>query len=143
MPIQRFKVTPTITAGAYSAGDVIGGRLEFKGVRPCRLQSITITDNAAQNMIYELVFFESQPTDIADNAAFAVAAADLAKIIYHETLGTSDRFPTGSRSYHFRWGLDVPISPLGSSLWAFLAVTGAPTYVATGDITVTIQVEQG
>ena len=76
MAIERFKVTPAITAGLYSANDVIGGRLQFPGFTHGTLQSITICDNANQSVDYIIVFFESQPTDIADNAAGDVADAN-------------------------------------------------------------------
>ena len=140
--IQRFKVTPTITAGAYSANDVIGGRLEFVGFQRGTLQSITICDNANQAVDYILVFFESQPTDIADNAPGDVADADLEKIIYSDTLlDSSDKKAFVDNSFVFLYNLDVPMRGDGSNIWAFLITTGTPTYAAITDITVTIQVE--
>ena len=50
MPIVRYKVTPVVTAGAYSANDVVGARLTFAGLRGGTLQSIIITDDAAQSV---------------------------------------------------------------------------------------------
>lgn len=142
MAIQRFKVTPTITAGAYSANDVIGGHLEFIGLRTGTLQSITITDNAAQAVDYVLVLFEAQPTDITDNSTFDIADADLVKIIYEDILTSSaTRRAFTDNSYHFLYSLDVPLAATGNSIWAFLITTGTPTYSATGDITITLQVE--
>lgn len=142
MAIKRYKRTPTITAGAYSANDVIGGRLEFRGVRAATLQSITITDNAAQSVDYFIVFFESAPTNITDNATFDIADADLDKIIYEDTLTAANtRRAFTDNSYHFLYNLDVPIWTTDGSLWAFLITTGTPTYAATTDVTVTIQVE--
>jgi hypothetical protein len=142
MAIFRFKVTPTVTAGAYSANDVVGGRLQFSGCRVGTLQSITIADNAAQAVDYFLVLFESQPTDIADNATYDVADADLAKIIYQDTLTSSaTRQAFADNSYHFLWNLDVPLLGASSDVWGFLITTGTPTYAATNDITVSLQVE--
>ncbi len=142
MPIQRFKVTPTVTAGAYSANDVVGGLLTFTGLRVGTLQAISICDNAAQDVDYLLVFFESAPTDITDNATFDIADADLAKIIYRKALtsGTHRQAYTDN-SEHSLYGLDVPLIAAGVSISAFLITPGTPTYAATGDITVTLQVE--
>ena len=142
MAIERFKVTPVVTAGAYSANDVVGGRLEFVGFRLGTLQSITICDNAAQAVDYIIVFFESQPTDIADNAAADIADADLEKIIYNDSLlDASNKKAFVDNSFVFLYNLDVPMQGAGSNIFAYLITTGTPTYAAITDITVTLQVE--
>jgi hypothetical protein len=142
MPASRFKVTPTVTAGAYSANDVVGGRLQFTGLRVGTLQSITICDNAAQSIDYILVLFESQPTDITDNATFDIADADLPKIIYQDGLTASaTRQAFTDNSYNYLYNLDVPLASLDGSIWGFLITSGTPTYAATNDITVTLQVD--
>lgn len=140
--VRRFKVTPTVTAGAYSANDVVGGRLQFAGLDGGTLQSITICDYATQAVDYLLVLFESQPTDITDNATFDIADADLAKIIYQTALtSASNRQAFTDNSYSFLYSLDVPLQAVGDTVWGFLITTGTPTYAATTDITVTLQVE--
>ncbi len=140
--VERFKVAPTVTAGAYSANDVVGGRMQFAGLRQGTLQSVTICDNAAQAVDYVIVLFESQPTNIADNATFDIADADLAKIVYQDTLtSASSRQAFTDNSYHFIYNLDVPLQGLSSDIWGFLITTGTPTYAATSDITVVLQVE--
>lgn len=142
MPITRFKVTPAITAGAYSANDVVGGRLKFPGFTLGTLQSITVCDNANQAVDYILVFFESEPTDIADNAPADIVDADLDKIIYNDTLlDASDKKAFVDNSFVFLYNLDVPLWATGDSIYAFLITLGTPTYAATNDITVTLQVE--
>jgi hypothetical protein len=142
MPIIRFKVTPTVTIGAYSANDVIGGRLKFTGLRVGTLQSITVCDNAAQSVDYTLVLFEAQPTDITDNATFDIADADLPKIIYQDELAASaTRQAFTDNSYSFLWNLDVPLWSTGDAVYGFLITSGTPTYAATNDITVALQVE--
>jgi hypothetical protein len=141
MAIRRYKVTPTVTAGAYTANDVVGARLTFGGLRSGVLQSITITDNAAQAVDYVLVLFESEPTDITDNATFDIADADLDKIIYQDSLASaSTRQEFTDNSYHFLYGLTVDLWSVGGTVYGFLITTGAPTYAATSDITVTLQV---
>lgn len=140
--VQRFIVAPTVTAGAYSANDVVGSRLRFPGLHSGTLQAITICDAAAQSVDYFIVFFASQPTDITDNATFAVADADLEKIIYEDTLTAANtRRAFTNNSYHFLFNLDVPLVGDNSDVYAFLITTGTPTYAATTDITVTLQAE--
>ena len=144
MGIRRFKKQLTVTAGAYSANDVVGGRIQFNGVRAGKLRSITITDAAAQLVDYVLVFFESVPTDITDNATFDIADGDLDKIIYDAALTASaTRRAFTDNSYHFIFAIkDVELLPTDGSLWAFLITLGTPTYAATTDVTVTIQIDE-
>ena len=142
MVIRRYKVTPTVTAGAYSANDVVGGLLTFSGLRNGTLQSITICDHASQSVDYELILFESAPTDISDNAAAAIADADLDKIIYQDSLtSSSNRQAFTDNSYNYLYGLSVPIWSAGGTVYGFLITTSTPTYAATSDITVTLQVK--
>ena len=142
MAIRRFKVTPTVTAGGYSANDVVGGLLTFGGLRNGTLQSITICDNAAQAVDYFLVLFEAAPTGISNNATFDIADADLDKIIYQDSLtSASERQAFTDNSYHYLYGLSVPLWSAGGTVYGFLITTGTPTYAATSDITVTLQVK--
>ena len=142
MVIRRYKVTPTVTAGAYTANDVVGGLLTFGGLRNGTLQAITICDNATQAVNYLLVLFESAPTTIADNATFDIVDADLDKIIYQDSLtSASERQAFTDNSYHYLYGLSVPIWSAGGTVYGFLITTSTPTYAATSDITVTLQVK--
>ncbi len=142
MAIQRFAVTPTVTAGAYSANDVVGARLTFTGLQGGTLQSILIIDEAAQSVDYFIVLFNASPTDITDNATFDIADADLDKIIYEDTLtAAATRRAFTDNSYHRLFNLDVPLWSEGGTIYGFLITTGTPTYAATDDITVILQVE--
>lgn len=142
MPVERFQVTPSVTAGAYSANDVVGGLLTFKGLRGGTLQSVTITDKAAQNVDYLLVLFDDTPTGISDNATFAIADADLPKIIRRIDLtAASERQAFTDNAIYALPGLDIPLRAQCAALSAFLITLGAPAYVSTSDITVVLQVD--
>lgn len=142
---RRFSVTPTVTVGAYSANDIIGARLQFIGIYSGTLQSILITDNAAQNVDYMLILFDSVPTDIADNATFDIADADLPKIIARISLtATATRTAFSDNSISLLSGQTTPIRSIegDGDIWAFLYSPGTPTYAATTDVTVVLQVLQ-
>ena len=143
MVIRRYKVTPTVTASsAYTANDVVGGLLTFSGLRNGTLQAITICDNGGDAVDYLLVLFESAPTSIADHATFDIADADLSKIIYQDSLTSSSESQAFTdNSYHYLYGLSVPIWSAGGTVYGFLITTSTPTYAATSDITVTLQVK--
>ena len=142
MVIRRYKVTPTVTAGAYGANDVVGSLLTFSGLRNGTLQAIMICDNAAQAVDYLLVLFESQPNVIDDADTFDIQDADLHKIIYQDSLtSSSNRQAFTDNSYHYLYGLSVPIWSAGGTVFGFLITPGTPTYAGTSDITVTLQVK--
>ena len=131
-----------MTAGAYAANDVIGARLQFVGVGEGVLEAVTVADNAAQNVSYVLVIFKSVPTDITDNNPFDIADADVRNIIYVADLPTTTRRAFTDNSISLVQEMAVPVASNESDgdLWAFLYTTGTPTYAATSDITVTLQV---
>jgi len=142
MAIQRFLQKLVVTAGAYSANDVVGGLITFTGLRGGVLEAIAITDNAAQSVDYLLVLFESAPTDITDNATFDIADADLVKIIYQHTLtSATDRQAFTDNSYHFAHNLYKRLRSAGGTIYGFLITPGTPTYAATTDVSVMLDVD--
>ena len=149
MALRRFQVVPVVTAGAYSANDVIGGRLQLYGIAGppgIWLRSIVIADKAAQATDYVLTILDAAPTDIADNGLITTLAdADASKIIWEKIIdaATYRRTFTGN-SIHRVSGLDVPLMSNESDgdLWCFLWNSATPpTYGSTSDISLTILFE--
>ena len=142
MVIRRFKVTPAVIVQTYTANDVVGGLLTFSGLRNGTLQSITVCDNAAQAVDYLVILFESAPATIDDGDEIDLTDSDLPKIIYQDSLtSASNRQVFIVNSYHYLYGLSVPLWSAGGTVYGFLITTGTPTYAATSDITVTLQVK--
>lgn len=153
MHVRTIKKSLTVTAGAYSANDVVGGRQQLVGVKEAKLMSIVVSDLAAQNVQYNLVFFSSAPTDIADNAAFDFADADLPNVLFVANLSTSGagvgsgigtRFAFTDNAVNVAGGINVPLvsDEADGDIWFIMYTTGTPTYAATTDVTVTIGLEQ-
>lgn len=82
-------VTPTVTNGAYSAGDIMGALMTFSNV--ARLVDTTFMLQSAQIAVkteqattdFLLVLFNADPssTTKTDNAAYSLAAADTFKAV--------------------------------------------------------------
>ena len=142
MKIELVRVVPVVTAGAYSANDVVGGTLTF-GTGAAILRAVTITDLAKQAGAYQLVFFKSSPTDILDNGVFDIADADHAKMVgaihITDTVG-ADRFDLSDSKLYCRQGLILPFD--SGTLYAFLIALGTPTYAATTDVAITLHLEK-
>lgn len=143
MPVQYFTQQLTVTAGAYSNNDVVGGLITFTGLRRGSLQSVIISDKSAQSPDYKLVFFRDTPTNITDNATYSIADADLTKIVKQISLtAAANREAFADNAVYTVDGLDVPLAAHCANLSAFLiATSSAPTYVSTSDVSVKLQVD--
>src|SRR5574343_384011 len=101
-------VVPVITAGAYSANDVVGGLLTFQlapeapaGVNPASgfVRVVTISDDDNEKAALELHLFREAPTVIADNAAFAPTFADLKKRVGSVVIAAGDYVTINSNGH--------------------------------------------
>lgn len=136
--------TPTITAaGAYVANDAVGGLLTFANAgRASALGSVLvgmlIVDDAGQDAELELWLFSSTFTAMVDNAAWAPSEADLENCIAVVTTADDTWRDAGTPSViHVECTRRLDIA--GTSLFGQLVTRGTPTYVATDDLSVKIQ----
>ena len=78
---------PAVTAGAYSAGDIVGGLLTFavgESNDACVVVTgVEVAIKAAITSALKLVLFNADPssTTKTDNAAYSLAAGDVFKVI--------------------------------------------------------------
>lgn len=132
--------TPTITAGAYAAGDAVGGLLTFAnagrqtGVGGV-IKNIILIDEAGIDTSLELWLFDQAFTPMADNAAWAPSTADLQNLVGIIYSSNGSWSAAGTPSVN-----DIEVSKrydvVGTSLYGQLVTRGTPTFVATDDITV-------
>jgi len=75
--------TPLITAGAYAAGDAVGGKLVFgdaadaEGTRSGVVQTVKLVNRSLDLTGLDLVLFGADFSATADNAEFALADGEL------------------------------------------------------------------
>ena len=138
--------TPTVTAGAYSAADNVGGLLTFANAARVSggggvIKDVLIVDDAGQDASLELWLFDTTFTAGNDNDAWAPTEAQLHTLI------------TVVKSTDGGWiaGGTPSVNPIevarrydctGTSLFGRLVTRGTPTYVATDDVTVRIMLLQ-
>ena len=141
---------PTITAGAYSANDTVGGLLTFPLAARTNiseggsiLTNVLIIDDAGQDAELELWLFNQTFTAIADNAAWAPSEADLENCIavVSTTGGTWDAAGTPS-VIDIECMRRIDLVAGGTSLFGQLVTRGTPTYAATDDLTIKIKLLQ-
>ena len=148
--MKDIHVTPVITAGAYSALDAVGGKLEFEDActpfenTACICQA-HVSDKGKQNALLYLVLFSEDFTETADNAAFAVSDADLLNVVAVLEFAVNSYTSFDANSWasvgFSNLNLKVPFELVegGTSLFGQLFVkTSTPTYTSTSDLSVGI-----
>ena len=141
---SKATVTPTITAGAYSAGDVIGGLLTFflantRGADGI-VRSVRIADRDDEKAAVKLWLFAEQPITIADNAAFAPTDNDISKCIGVLAFAAADytTAATGWNAFVAKHEQGIDFTDTNGTLWGYLVADATPTYGTTTDLTITI-----
>jgi hypothetical protein len=135
--------TPAVTAGAYSAGDAVGGLLTFANAARVSgdggvVKSVTIIDDNGQGKIMELWLFDSAPTDVADNAAWStLAEADMEKLVGIIPTLNGTWYAAGTAKACVI-ECAVRYDCVATSLYGKLVTRETPSFAAVDDVTVKI-----
>lgn len=135
---------PTVTNGAYSAGDIVGGLLTFRGVSPNPNTPLIVTGvqvvcKAAVNPALTLILLNADPdsTTKTDNAAYSLAAADAFKVV--AAIPLSGFYDHGTPNSWRVDNLGLVVKPVGTSLYGLLIDGTGVTLTSTGDIQVRVR----
>jgi len=130
---------PTITAGAYSAGDAVGGKLTFANAARTSggggiITNLRIIDDAGQDAELELWLFDQDFTAMSDNAAWAPSEADLENwVMTISTTGDTWRSAGTPSTIDIDFVKGYVCN--GTALYGQLVTRGTPTFAATDDLT--------
>lgn len=134
-------VTPTITAGAYTGGDVCGGLMAFDTLATGGdIVQLNIHDRDNEKAAGRFWLFSDRPGAVADNDPFAVADADNNKIIGYIDVAAADYVSIGSTSAF----ASIPVTATSANkalsyavrtLYAYFVPSATPTYNAVNDLT--------
>ncbi len=150
LPVQTGAVTvsqtPVVTAGIYSAGDVVGGLLTFAaGSRStaghAKLNTVILKDKAFVKNVLELWLFDSDPGVPADNAVQTYTDANLAKCVGIVPIAAADYYQAADNQVAIIKLTGFQFHCAVTSLFGQLKCTGTPTYASTSDLTVTLEIE--
>lgn len=129
-------VTPAIAAAAFSANDIVGGKLTLPGaVRVAagkgKITGLKLVDTSKQNAdLLVFIFGADLAGSYADNDAEAVTAADWLKWIGTIKILSTDYEEMANASLvDLGFELDVKAAA-GTTLYALIVTTGTPTYGA-------------
>ncbi len=134
---RTVKKPLVVTAGAYSANEVVGGLLEFEvgtGGGGGIVQRVTLTDSDNEKTAMKLYLFDELPTTIADNATFAPTIGDLKNLVDIITIAAADYVTLNGEAVAIKRDLNVSYAIGGYKLYAYLVCDATPTYTATTDL---------
>ena len=145
--MKVIEATPVISTLIYAAGDAVGGLLEFpfaggSDAQGGRIVGAAIIDRAAQDAPLVLQLFDRTFGATADQAPYNPSDADIANAIGNIPWLATDYEGGSGNSVGTRGGLDIAYVPLATSLFGQLFTSGTPTYVAAGDLTVKLFIEE-
>ena len=135
--------TPTVTAGGYTALDIVGGVQALANTHRVSgeavvLQSVVLTDLAKQDQALTLFFFNANPSNgtYTDNIALDIHDTDMAMCIGHVKILAADYADAADNSLATVANIGLQLRSAATGLWVIAQCTGtAPTYAATGDLT--------
>jgi len=145
-------ITPIVTAGAYHANDIVGGTGAGAGLGINTLanavrvsggtgiiQSLVISDLAAQNAILEVYLFSANPAagTYTDNGVLDIHDTDALLCIGRIDVAAADYKSLADNSIACVRSIGLPIKVAGTSLFVIIRTTGTPTYVGTSDLKLT------
>ena len=137
--VTKGQTDLTVTAGAYSDLDCVGGLIRFdfdSSVGGALVNQVAVFDDDNQSATFDLYLFHTEPQTIADNAAFASALtfSSLSKLMTPKK-ALSSYTTINSNNYVFadfnKTFISSPDAGI-NTIWAYLVLAGStPTYTAT------------
>lgn len=144
--LLHISAVPTVDTNIYGSGDLLGTKMswDISALRDAGgliLDTVLIADAAKQVANVDLLLFGSNPasTTFTDNAAVAIHADDLAKIIAGVSLTTHISFNANSITVGRALGITIPFPPGNVGLiYGCLISRATPTYAAATNLRVTL-----
>lgn len=140
---------PTVTAAAYAAGNVIGGKFTLPNAARLAagaglIQAATLLSKTATTAAIDMVIFSADPSTstLTDKANPVIAAADLDKIVGVIHLTDWSAIGTISVAQNVAVGLPFRL-PAGTSLYAVLIARAAITPGSTADLLPAVRIIPG
>jgi hypothetical protein len=141
--------TVTVTAGAYTSGQVVGGLITITNAFRVSggsgvIQSVNVTVKTSLTAPYDIFFFDSNPSNgtYTDNATFALNTTDAGFIcgIVH----CNDLVSGGTPQILQATNIAIPCSNGSSnaSLYAIIVIRGGQTYASTSAVGLNVLIAQ-
>ncbi|AWM37022.1 hypothetical protein GobsT_50760 [Gemmata obscuriglobus] len=137
-----FTAFPTVTAGAYSAGMVVGGKITVPNAARSAggsglVQQALVGKKTALTAPFDLLVFHTDPvTAFTDHAPLPDWSADLGKLV--GTIRCTDLVDGGTPQVQQALQQALQFRCAGTTLYVVAVVRGAETYASTDAVTVSL-----
>lgn len=141
--------SPTVTAGAYTTGQVVGGKISLSNAARYNagsgiIQNVIVTVKTALTAPFDVLFFDTDPSNstFTDNNALAVNVADLPFLcgVAHcsdlVSLGTPQALQASNCAIPFK------LSASATTLYAIIVMRGGESLASTSAIQLTVDLIQ-
>ena len=146
MPLRIWETARTsiaVDTAIMAAGDALGAQQSFAVPEAGIIRAVVISDADDEASVdIKVWFFDSQPTVIATNAAFALADGDAERVIGVATLtaAAAEQDSINNRIKYLQTNL--PYRATGGLLWLQCECdAGTPTYTAATDVKLKLFIE--
>lgn len=138
-------VTPTVTLDPYADGDVLGGLLSFDvsglSIQGGLLNKVVYIDEDSQPEPVKLYLFNSQPSTIANDAAFAPTIADLRLLNTVISIAAGDYNTVNAFDYVIKSDINQVIHSTTNTLYGYLVASGGtPDYANVDTLQITLHI---
>jgi hypothetical protein len=132
---------PTVTAGAYVSGQVVGGLISLANAARVNsgsglIQSVSVTAKTNLTATYFVYFFDTNPTNstFTDNSALAINVADLPFLCGVAQCTTN--FSGGTPQILQASNVAIPfkLSAAATTLYAVIVIQGAQSFASTSAV---------
>lgn len=143
--VSTITQTPTITAGAYTSGDALGGLLVFNGAVLTMggsgvIEKVVIVDDDMENQPIDLVLFNQVFGPSVDNAPFTPTDAAMQNCIGHISIAATDYATFADNSVATKRNVGMPIVLVGRALFGQMVIRDVGGYAAVDDITLKVTI---
>lgn len=148
---QLVTITPLITATTYAANKQLGTATKVPAAvsatgAGATLMSVVIMDKGNQKSAIDILFFNAQPTTVADGATFDITDAELVskflgRIVVPNTNYKSNNTSNADVAVGNIWQKVKALSN-SADLWCVLVCQGTPTYASTSDLVLSFGFDQ-
>ena len=139
-------ITPTITAGAYTAGDAVGGQMDFDlalGLerKSGLVRSARVVDASGAKSPLWVFCFDQDFTEASDNAAIAYSIADISHAILIVSVTTPDYTELGVNGTVAQIeDIDKRVKGTDTYLRCQMQTISAPVYNDVNELTVCLDI---
>ena len=131
-----------VTAELYAANDCVGGLITIPGVIPVNtrmavLEMLTLIDLAYQGVGMRIFVFDTLPAGTyTDGAELDITDADMLNCLGAFDITTADYYACKDNTVGCVRNLGITVKNTDTNLYLLMKTTGAPTWVATSDLTI-------